>query len=219
MSHIKELFEGVYSIDGKIATVNLSKGVKVYGEELIRDRSIEYRLWNPYRSKLAAAMLKGLKEFRIKRNSRVLYLGAATGTTASHVSDIAAEGEVFCVEFSERNMRELIKVCESRKNMMPILSDANNVEEYEDLIKECDIIYQDVSTRDQSGMLKKNSTILKHGSYTYFIIKSQSIDIAKRPELIFKEELSNLSEIFEVKEKIDLEPYDSLHLFSVLVKK
>jgi len=213
----KELFDGVYTINGKIATANLVKQNRVYGEELISLNGTEYRLWNPYRSKLAAALLKGLKSFGIKRGDTVLYLGAATGTTASHVSDIVGtEGRVFCVEISERNVRELLNVCEARENMVPLLADARFPERYDEAIGVCNIIYQDVAAKDQSDILKINSRLLKKGGYAYFIIKSQSIDISKAPERVFESELENLKGLFKVVERIGLEPYDSMHLFSVL---
>jgi fibrillarin-like pre-rRNA processing protein len=214
----KELFDGVYSIEGKLATLNKAIGTKVYNEELVSIENKEYRLWNPYRSKLAAAILKGLKNFQIKKDSKILYIGAATGTTSSHVSDIAYDGKVFCIELSERNMRELLNVCEKRENMFPILADANNIEEYSDSVGECDIIYQDVSARNQSEILNKNSIMLKKNGYAYFIIKSQSIDISKDPKTVFQEELANLSKNFKIHEKIDLEPFDSMHMFAVLSK-
>lgn len=216
---IEKLFDGVYSVDGKIATINQTRGYRVYGEELIKSDDKEYRLWNPYRSKLAAAILNGLKTFEIRNDSKVLYLGAATGTTSSHVSDIAVDGQVFCIELSERNMRELLNVCEKKPNMLPILNDANNVDDYEDTVGMCDIMYQDISARNQADILNKNSKMLKSGGLAYFIIKSQSIDISKKPDEVFKEELEIASKNFDVLEKINLEPYDSLHMFAVMRKK
>ncbi len=215
----KRLFDGIYRINSRLATENSSRGRKVYGEELVELDGKEYRLWNPYRSKLAAAILNGLKAVKFEADSVVLYLGAATGTTASHVGDIAREGAVFCVEFSERNMRELIPVCEERQNMLPLLCDANDVEKYSGAVPECSIIYQDVSARNQAEILKKNAQFLKRGGYAYFVIKSQSIDVSKRPEQVFRKELAELHGMFELVEKVDLEPFDSLHLFVVLRKK
>ncbi len=206
-------------MDGKLATENRDRGNRVYGETLVNYEGSEYRLWNPYRSKLAAAIINGLKEFKFTHTSNVLYLGAATGTTSSHVSDIASKGRVFCVELSERNMRELVRVCERRGNMFPILSDANNIENYSKDVGQCDIIYQDVSAKDQAGILNKNSSMLKSGGYAYFIIKSQSIDISKKPEKVFDEALNEVSANFKVVEKVKLEPFDDLHMFAVLMKK
>lgn len=215
-----ELFKGIFKIDGKLCTINLSKGKRVYGEELIQTGETEYRMWNPFRSKLAAAIMNGLKNMEIKKGNNVLYLGAATGTTSSHISDIVdKEGTVYCIEFSERSMRDLLKACESRENMLPILKDARLVEEYEDEVGEADILYQDVSAKDQADILLRNSKLLKHKGYAYVAIKSQSISLSKNPKQIFDEFLKEISQKFEVLEKINIEPYDSKHLFVVLVKK
>ncbi len=217
---MKELFPGVYSIDGKLATKNLVPGKTVYGEELVEDKGIEYRMWTPYRSKLSAAIMNGLKTLAIKEGSSVLYLGAANGTTPSHVSDIVGEdGRVYSVEMSERSMRDLIEVCAARSNMLPLLADARDVDKYANVIAHCDVIYQDVSAKEQADILKKNSKFLKKGGYAYFVIKSQSIDISRQPKEVFKEALAQLEEVFEIVEQFNLEPFDSSHLFVVLKKR
>ncbi|MCL5100166.1 MAG: fibrillarin-like rRNA/tRNA 2'-O-methyltransferase [Candidatus Marsarchaeota archaeon] len=219
MERPRRLFDGVYMLGERLATVNLVGGAKVYNEELFREGEVEYRSWNPYRSKLSAAILNGMKHMEIKPGSSVLYLGAATGTTASHVSDIVGKkGLVYCIELSERNMRELLRVCERRPNMLPILADANNVSGYADDVGTCDALYQDVSAKEQSQILLRNSRFLKKGGYAYFAIKSQSIDVGKRPEKVFSEALESLKGAFEVIETVDIEPYDKLHLFAVLKK-
>ena len=219
MERPRRLFDGVYMLGERLATVNLVGGAKVYNEELFREGEVEYRSWNPYRSKLSAAILNGMKHMEIKPGSSVLYLGAATGTTASHVSDIVGKkGLVYCIELSERNMRELLRVCERRPNMLPILADANNVSGYADDVGTCDALYQDVSAKEQSQILLRNSRFLKKGGYAYFAIKSQSIDVVKRPEKVFSEALESLKGAFEVIETVDIEPYDKLHLFAVLKK-
>jgi fibrillarin-like pre-rRNA processing protein len=216
----KMLFWGIYSLDGKIATQNLVPGNKVYGEKLIDFNGKEYRLWDPYRSKLCAAILKGLKTVEIKKNSKVLYIGAATGTTASHVSDIVGEkGEVYCVEISERNFRELMKQCETRHNMLPMLQDARNVDIIGGETGIVDVIYQDVSTRDQAAILVSNAKLLKTNGFAYVAIKSQSISVAKKPSEVYAEFLKEISPAFEVIEKIDIAPFDLMHLFVVLKKK
>ncbi len=219
MAKVKSLSDGICLIDGKLSTVNMVRGNKVYGEALVEDGNVEYRQWNPYRSKLAAAILNGLKTIEIKPKNHVLYLGAATGTTPSHVSDIVGEsGEVYCVEISERNMRELLKLCERRSNMVPILADAQKCAYISD-VGINDVIYQDISSKNQAQILLNNTSALKSGGYAYFIIKSQSIDVSKDPKEVFEEELSMIKEKYEIVEKIDIEPYDSAHLFVVLKKK
>ncbi len=217
---IVRLFDGVYSLDGKLATLSLVGGVKVYGEEHRSYQGKEYRLWNPYRSKLGAAIMNGMRNENIREGDSVLYLGAATGTTSSHVSDIVGKrGIVYCVELSERNMRDLIKVCENRANMLPILGDARDTDAYSDMVDMCDIIYQDVSSPEQAKILRDNARFLKRGGYAYFAIKSQSIDIKRSPEHTFKRALEQLDEVFEIVEEVRIEPYHKLHLFVVLRKR
>jgi fibrillarin-like pre-rRNA processing protein len=217
--HPKKIFEGVYDVDGKIATLNSTPGKRAYSEELKIADHKEYRLWNPYRSKLSAAISIGLRNFHFKNDNKVIYIGAATGTTASHISDIVINGRIYCIEMSERNMRELVKVCELRPNMLPILADASEPNSYSDYIETCDVLYQDASAREQAKILLSNSKFLKKGGYAYFVIKSQSIDISKKPKEVFEAELKTLENDFEVIERMGLEPYDRMHLFSVLKKK
>jgi len=217
---VKEIFENVYRIDKRLATRNSVPGTKVYDEELLEVGNVEYRTWNPYRSKLAAAVLKGLRQMEIKIGSRILYLGAATGTTPSHVSDIVGpKGEVFCVEFSERNMRDLMQVCAKRNNMLPIHCDARLTENYAEDADQVDVLYMDVSARDQADILVRNAKLLKEKGYAYVAIKSQSISSSAKPSEIFEEFLEQISGTFEILERIDIEPFDKGHLFVVLRKR
>ncbi len=216
---VKEVFPGVYKIGGLLATRNITPGRRAYTEGLETEDGIEYRMWNPYRSKLAAAILNGLKHFAFDERSSVLYIGAATGTTASHISDIAKNGSLYCIELSERNMRELVRVCEMRGNMLPILADARYPDRYADTVEQCDIIYQDASAREQAQMLKANARFLKRSGIAYFVIKSQSVDVSKDPKIVFKRELELLSDEFDLLQTVALEPFDRLHMFAVLKKR
>ncbi len=220
MPEIENVFEGVVRINRRLATVNMVKGTKVYDEDLIEGGKVEYRTWNPYRSKLAAAIVKGMKQMQIKKGTTVLYLGAATGTTVSHVSDIVgAEGGIFAVELSERNMRELLRVCDYRDNIMPILGDAREIHKYRDDVGSVDVLYMDVSARDQADILLLNSQMLKKGGFAYVAIKSQSISSSRRPEEVFEEFLKKVSQKFDILERIDIDSFDKFHLFAVLRKK
>jgi len=221
----KHKFPGVYIViddDGseKIATKNLVPGQKVYGERLIKWEGEEYRIWNPNRSKLAAAILNGLKNFPIKPGTTVLYLGIASGTTASHVSDIIGwEGKIFGVEFSPRVLRELVPLVEDRRNIIPILGDATKPEEYRALVTKVDVIFEDVAQPTQAKILIDNAkAYLKRGGYGMISIKSRSIDVTKEPEEVFREVEKELSEYFEVVERISLEPYEKDHALIVVRK-
>jgi fibrillarin-like pre-rRNA processing protein len=174
-------------------------------------------MWNPYRSKLAAAIMNGLKSCPLNESSNVLYLGASTGTTVSHVSDIAAKGRVYAVEFSEVSMRKLIELAKSRENITPLLQDARRPEDYQYLVGDVDMVYQDVAQPDQSDILLKNARLfLRPGDYAILCIKARSIDTVKEPTEVFKEERKELGKNFEILEEINLVPYDKDHRLMLL---
>jgi fibrillarin-like pre-rRNA processing protein len=212
---IQELFDGVYRIGEDIATLNLTPGKRVYGEKLVRWGGKEYRLWNPYRSKLAAAIRLGLEQLPLGKSAKVLYLGAAQGTTASHVSDIAREGVVYCVEFSPRAMQSLLALAEARENIIPILADASKPESYSYLLEKVDVVYQDIAQAKQSEILLKNvRAYLKEDGHFMHVIKARSIDVTAKPEEVFEKEVKKLKEAgLEVIQKLRLEPYEKDHLF------
>jgi len=217
-------FAGVYQVtleDGtqRIATENFAPGKNVYGEQLIRHGDAEYRLWDPFRSKLAAAILKGLKHLPIKPGRKVLYLGAASGTTASHVSDIVGEdGYVFCIEFASRSIRDLIQnVCRFRENMAPILADARFPRRYAMLVGKTDVVYCDIAQPEQARILVNNAAVfLKKNGWIMLAVKARSIDVAKEPSEVYRQEIKVLEENgYEISEVIHLEPYDKAHIIIV----
>ncbi len=206
----------------KLGTKNLVPGNAVYGERLVKVKGNEYRLWDPYRSKLAAAILKGLQTVPIYPNQRVLYLGAASGTTASHVSDIVGEdGYTYCVEFASRSLRELINsVCVLRYNMSPILADARLPETYSRMVERVDSIYCDVAQPEQARLLADNADMfLADCGWVMFAIKAQSIDVTKEPSVVFKNEVAVLeSRGFRVEQVVGLEPFDKAHAMVIAQK-
>jgi fibrillarin-like pre-rRNA processing protein len=200
----------------RLATRNLTPGRTVYGERLIRFRSVEYRVWDAFRSKLAAAILKGVQTVPIRPGHRVLYLGAASGTTASHVSDIVGEkGHVYCVEFASRSLRELVdNVCAYRLNMSPFLEDARFPEKYAMFIPgRVDDVYCDIAQPEQAKILADNADVfLKESGWVMLAVKAQSIDVTKDPTEVYQREAKVLrNRGFGVKEVVRLEPYDKAH--------
>jgi fibrillarin-like pre-rRNA processing protein len=206
----------------RLATKNLALGHAVYGEHLVRFKGEEFRVWDAFRSKLAAAILKGLETVPIQRSHKVLYLGAASGTTASHVSDIVgAKGYVYCVEFASRSIRDLVNnVCAYRMNMSPILADARLPERYAALVEKVDDIYCDIAQPEQAKVLADNADLfLRAGSWIMLAVKSQSIDVTKKPSDVYKEEVNTLKKRgFRVEQMVPLEPYDKAHAMIVAQK-
>ncbi|MGQ9726151.1 MAG: fibrillarin-like rRNA/tRNA 2'-O-methyltransferase [Candidatus Bathycorpusculaceae bacterium] len=222
-------FEAIYKVtleDGtqRLATRNFAPGRNVYGERLIHYEGFEYRIWDAYRSKLAAAILKNVKTVPMKPNHKVLYLGAASGTTASHVSDIVGEnGHVYCVEFAPRAIRELVNnVCAYRFNMSPILEDARFPEKYAVFISgKVDDIYCDIAQPEQAKILADNAdSFLKDRGWIMLAVKAQSIDVTKEPSEIYEREVKVLEKRgFRIEEVVHLEPYDKAHAMIVAQKR
>jgi fibrillarin-like pre-rRNA processing protein len=174
-----------------VATLNLVKGDNVYGEKLVRHDGEEYRLWDPFRSKLAGALKKGLKNMPIKNGTKVLYLGASTGTTVSHVSDIVGpSGIVFAVEPATRVARELIEnVAAKRKNVMPIIEDARRPQSYFSVFGKVDVVYCDIAQPDQTEIAIANCVAyLKKGGIMLLLVKTQSIDVTRAPDAVIAQE-------------------------------
>jgi fibrillarin-like pre-rRNA processing protein len=207
----------------KLGTKNLAVGSSVYGERLVKFKQIEYRLWDPYRSKLAAAILNGLETVPICPDQKVLYLGAASGTTASHVSDIVGEGgHVYCVEFASRSLRDLVNnVCAFRYNMSPILADARLPGSYSRMVQRVDSVYCDVAQPEQARVLADNADMfLADGGWVLLAIKAQSIDVTMEPSVVFRNEVAILEgRGFLIKQVVGLEPYDKAHAMVVAQKK
>lgn len=212
---MKEAFDGIFEREGKLFTKNLVPGAKVYGEKLVVDNGVEYRQWDPFRSKLAAAVKNGLAEIPLKQGSNVLYLGAAEGTTLSHVSDIVGEkGTVFGVDVSERVMRKFIGLSEQRKNVIPIIADANRPWAYQDFVagKKIDLLYQDVSQKNQARIFLKNAEyFLVKGSPGMLVVKVKSISQESDVQGILGKELAILSGAFKLKQTVNLKPFEKDH--------
>ncbi len=211
-------FQGVYKlwIDGeeRLATRSIAQGFRVYTEELVREDHAEYRVWNPFRSKLAAAILKGLRSLPIHEESKVLYLGASTGTTASHVSDLVGEqGLVYCVEFAARVMRELVRVCSYRRNMIPIMADALVPTNYRHIVGQVDVVYCDVAQPEQAKLLADNADMyLVKGGWALFAVKARSVDVTMDPSAVFKQEGDILEKRgFRVTQSVYLTPFEKDH--------
>ncbi|KAK8817200.1 rRNA 2'-O-methyltransferase fibrillarin [Blastocystis sp. ATCC 50177/Nand II] len=218
-------FKGVYiarsAKEDVLCTRNFAPGCTVYGEKKISvdapgatGEKIEYRQWNPFRSKLGAAILGGIRNIFMEPGSKVLYLGAASGTTVSHVSDIVgADGAVYAVEFSHRPGRDLLNVAKTRTNIVPIIEDARHPLKYRIIVPMVDTIFADVAQPDQARIVGINAKyFLKNGGHCVISIKASCIDSTATPEAVFAAEVQKLrEEKFKPLEQLTLEPYERDH--------
>lgn len=214
-------FDGVFIGRGKedmLLTRNMVPGSAVYGERRVcvslPDKKIEYRVWNCYRSKLAAGIACGLDSIFIKPGAAVLYLGAANGTTLSHVSEIVgADTLVYAVEFSQRSGRDLVNLSMKRSNIVPIIADARTPYKYRMLVPMVDVIFSDVSQPDQSRIVMENAQyFLKDGGGVLISIKASCVDSSVPAEKVFADEVNWLKKNeFRPIEQVTLEPYEKNH--------
>lgn len=229
---------GIYVVRGKedaLATRNLVPGESVYGEKRVSvevaatggaaaaaadaagvaaKEKVEYRVWNPFRSKIASAILGGIDNCHIVPGAKVLYLGAASGTTVSHVSDIVGPtGVVYAVEFSHRSGRDLVNLAKKRTNIVPIIEDARHPAKYRMLVSMVDVIFADVAQPDQSRIVALNAhSYLKVGGHFMISIKANCVDSTAEPAVVFAKEVKKLQEEkFRPAEQISLEPYERDH--------
>jgi len=218
-------FKGIYTAKkGKnifFVTKNLVPGVSVYRENLYKEEGAEYREWSVTRSKLGAALAKGISQLGIYPGSKVLYLGASTGTTSSHVSDIVGEeGFVFALDFAPRTTRELVYLCERRKNMSPIIADARQPQTYAQYVTLVDAVFQDIAQRDQAEIFIKNcNAYLKSGGFGILAIKARSVDVAKKPRQIFVEAKAYLEKHITIVDYRELDPFERDHCIFICKKK
>lgn len=226
---------GVFISRGKqddLATKSFAPGVSVYGEKKVEvtesstnedgttaTEKLEYRLWNPFRSKIAAAILAGIDTLYIQPGSKVLYLGAASGTTVSHVSDIVGpEGRVFAVEFSRRSGRDLITMCQKRHNVNPIVEDARKPASYRLFVNGMvDVIFCDVAQPDPARIIAENAgCFLKVGGKVLLSIKANCIDSTAPPAQVYAQVVEEMRALkFKPKEQISLEAYERGHALVV----
>jgi fibrillarin-like pre-rRNA processing protein len=184
----------------------------VYGERMLGGA----RVWDPYRSKLSALYHVGAG-VDLTPEMRVLYLGAANGTTVSHVADYVEV--VYAIEFAPRPMQDLLMVARRRRNVIPFMADAARPELYAPVVEAVDLVYQDVAQPDQAAIAIRNCAFLKTGGVLVLMLKTRSVDVRKDPGDVFRETLDLLTAAgFLLKESVWLAPYHADHAAIICTK-
>ncbi len=217
---MKEVFPGVFRRGRQLFTRSMIRGFAAFTKSVVTDGGAEYREWDPCKSKPAAAIMNGLKRFPLRKGSKVLYLGAASGATCSFFSDIVGEeGAIYAVEFSERTAMDLNIIAEKRGNIIPILADARKPEQY-DWVELVDVLFEDVASDEQAAILVRNAErFLRPGCTAMIAIKARSIDVTKEPRQVYREQLEILGKSLKVLEKVELDPFEKDHMMIVLSRE
>ncbi len=204
---MNKVMRNVYVKDNSIYTK--SKYGSHYGEKVVDG----FREWLPWRSKLAAVILKGYY-LDFKGDERVLYLGAASGTTLSHLADIVDEGVIYAVEYAAKPFEKLLELVRERSNIIPLLFDASKPWRYSGIVEKVDFIYQDIAQKNQLEILEANvKFFLKKGGEVMIMVKARSIDSTVDPKVVFESVLERMREKFKVLKHGNLEPYHKDHIF------
>ncbi|HLD00423.1 MAG TPA: fibrillarin-like rRNA/tRNA 2'-O-methyltransferase [Candidatus Nanoarchaeia archaeon] len=214
-----KIFE-IYEDRRRIYTKSIVPGQAPFDERIVKQGGEEFREFNPTRSKLAAMVMKGCTNTGIRSQDLILYLGVSHGYTASFVSDIIGpEGLIFGVDPAPRVMRDLVFLSQDRKNIAPILADANHPENYLGRVCLVDVVYQDIAQKNQAEIFIKNCNLfLRPGGYGLLTVKARSIDVKTKPKQIFNQIRKELEEKFTVIDFRILEPFEMDHCM-IIVKK
>lgn len=211
---------GVYTDGSWLYTRNLVPGTAVYGEGLVVQDGLEYRKWDAARSKLSAYLKLGGRIWPFRASSSILYLGAGSGTTVSHISDVCSQGTLVAVEVSPRVFRDLVSVAERRPNVLPVLGDAKRPETYRHHVPGVDVLYQDVAQRDQEAIFLRNMEFVRTGGSGFLMVKARSVDVAARPSDIYKRARDALARReLDVVDVRTLDPFEEDHAAIVVRKR
>lgn len=211
---------GVFTDGVWLYTRNLVPGKAVYGEGLVREEGVEYRKWDAARSKLAAYLKRGGRVWPFRPGTSILYLGAGSGTTVSHLSDLCPDGSIVAIEISPRVFRDLVSVAEMRPNLIPILADASQPESYRNHVPSVDVVYQDVAQRNQDSIFLHNLAFLRPGGTGYLVVKARSVDVAAAPSEIYARARTSLAkEGLEVLDLRELDPFEVDHALLAVRKR
>jgi fibrillarin-like pre-rRNA processing protein len=191
-----------------------------FNEQLVERDGVSWRPWERKRSKLGSAIAKKISQIGIREGDTVLYLGASHGYTPTFVADIVGEkGVVFCLDFAPNVVRDLLKKCRNRTNMIPLLADAKRPETYSHRVSGADVVFQDIAQKDQVGIFKKNCELyLKSGGFGLLSLKARSVDVTMHPKDVFKETYKELERTMKVVDYRELDPFEKDHAFFVVKK-
>lgn len=192
-----------------------------FGEDLVERDGTIWRPWDARRSKLAAGIVKRLSQTGIKDGDTVLYLGAAHGYTPTFVSDmVGPAGTVFCLDFSATVVRDLLRKCQPRTNMIPLLGDAKRPGDYAYRITGADAVFMDIAQRDQVSIFIRNcERFLKDGGFGILALKARSVDMTRHPKDVFKEAYRELERNYKVVDYRELDPFEKDHAIFIIKKQ
>ena len=133
------------------------------------NQKTQYRNWNPFYSKLAAALFNGLEIFPFKSDSKIFYSDNSSNTTLNHLLDIIdSKGMIYLQKNNAAKIKNL-------KNVVIIDQEKNSTLFNHDRKETFDVIYLDMTISEnlQTQILNHEMT-LKNLGFLIIILNSIS---------------------------------------------
>ena len=215
----------------QLATKNIVEGTKTHKEKIVIVNDEEFLEWNPYKSKLAAAIRNGLQILPIIKNSKVVCINLLEESTMLHISNIVGSGgSVFVIDVNKNKKSFLNKLVDTHKNIIPIYDAADELSFSSSITGKVDALYVDLPESEQiEQIVEKYGSLLKNEGFLMLVTKKDDAilenDIAgwmaeQRAGFDkIREITTKLKSQFEIIQEINLgvnyvmEPYHRLHAF------
>ena len=204
----------------KLATLNNASVNEVYNEKLIKINGKQYNLWNPYTSKLAAAIVNGMEIFPILEKTKVLYLNSTIEKTLSHISDIiGVNGKIFILsDINENSKNFLENVMNDRTNVFTITRDNGDPAKFSSKTEMVNVVYVDITQHNETEVAIQNcKRYLRDGGFLMLVVPTKKIDFVNKPNGQNIEEIQKLQSSFEIIQQINLTDFFKEH--SMIIAK
>ena len=204
----------------KLATLNNASINEVYNEKLIKINGKQYNLWNPYTSKLAAAIVNGMEIFPILKKTKVLYLNDTIEKTLSHISDIiGVNGKIFILrDINENSKKFLDNVMNDRTNVFTITRDNGDPAKFSSKTEMVNVVYVDITQHNETEVAIQNcKRYLTDGGFLMLVVPTKKIDFVNNPNGQNLEEIQKLQSSFEIIQQINLTDFFKEH--SMIIAK
>ena len=204
----------------KLATLSNVSTNQDYKENLVEMNGKQYSIWNPYMSKLAAAIINGMEIFPILKKTKILYLDPTSEKTIKHISDIVGiNGKIFVVRNIMKNSKNFLEqIAKNRSNIFTIIPDKTNPARLTGMTETVDVIYIDIAEHNQTEIAIQNcKNHLRIGGFLMLIVPTKNIDFANNPSKKNQEERKKLQTSFDIIQEINLT--DFFKEYSMVIAK
>ena len=168
--------------------------------------------WNPYTSKLAAALFSGMEIFPIKLASKIFYFDDYSTITLEHISNIINnEGIVYFLKNIEN--KQILNFT----NVKIINCDIDNHDYFIELQEEIDVAYLDLSTDEKLNSIIKNCKIILKQNGFLVLVLNDKYSISDDFIVQIQNTIINLKASFELIQEINLS-YFFKNSFMIVMK-